>query len=568
MRAIAAALVVLMASVSWGQADDEARKKLLEELYRGACGLSAVPVDVLTGDGPIAPLLDGMGDFEFPITTNSAEAQRFFNQGVVLAYGFNHGEAARSFRQATVLDPECAMAWWGYAMVLGPNINAGMDAAAVPVAYKAIGEAQRLSAGVTTRERDYISALAERYAEDPGDDRTGLDRAYAEAMKNLAGKYPDDLDAQTLWVESQMDLAPWDYWSADGRARDWTPAMLATLESVMDRNPDHAGACHLYIHMSEFADPWRAEAAADRLSTLAPGAGHLVHMPGHIYIRIGRYGDAAEVNRRASAVDEAYITQCRKQGIYPLAYYPHNVHFLWASATMMGNSGEALASARKLADGIDDDLRGPLQQFLTVPLVADVRFGQWDSILALEGPHGGLMYTNGIWRYARAMAYARTGRADEAVMELDELRSIMDSTDLEEETVFVVGGPRRILEIASEIVAGEIAAASGDHDSAIAHLSRAARLEDGLAYNEPEDWANPARLNLGAVLLEAGRSDEAESVFWRDLEDHPENGWALTGLVAALEAQGEDRVLELEAVRARLAEAWSESDITLATSRF
>ncbi len=529
----------------------------------------ALEEDPASAEGPIAPVLKGLGDHHHPVTTRSERAQMFFDQGLRLTYGFNHQEALRAFKEAARLDPDCAMAYWGWALVLGPNLNLVMQPEVVPQAYEAIRRALSLKKNVTERERDYIEALAKRYTDDPKADRTRLDEAYAAAMRKLHAKYPEDDDAATLYAAALMNLSPWNYWTKDGRPRENTPAVLATLEAVIERNPKHAGALHYYIHAVEAVRPEQGEAIADLLRGLTPGAGHLVHMPSHIYMRVGRYADSFEVNTLAAKADEGYITQCRAQGIYPLNYYPHNVHFLAWAAIMDGRSAEALAASRKVASKVPEDYDGDVwalyQTFRSMPLYTMVRFGMWDRILKEPRPDERAPFWTAMWHYARGMAYARTGKPMQARGELGAVEAIRDDPAI---AGLMIGfnNAKPVLSIAASVLAGEIASAQGRHDEAVRHLDRAVRLEDGLTYAEPPDWYYPVRHTLGAVLLEAGRADEAEVVYWEDLRQNRDNGYALYGLWRSLEAQG--RSEEAAEIRKRFRAAWSRADVKLAASRF
>lgn len=520
--------------------------------------------------GQIAPRLQNLGDHKFPVTTNSVRAQLFINQGLMLAYGFNHAEAGRSFREAARLDSGCAMAYWGMALVLGPNINMGMPPEAEPQAFELLQKAIALKKTASEKERAYIDALAVRYSGEEKPDRNSLDRAYAAAMRNLRNRFPADLDAATLYAEALMDLRPWDYWTRDMQPYPETEDVIRVLESVLARDPSHPGAIHLYIHTVELGRPELAEAGAERLRKLVPGAGHLVHMPSHIFRRIGRYSDASQSNEDAIAADEDYITQCRAQGVYPLAYYPHNIHFLWDSATMEGRSRLAIEAARKAAASIPPDAWREiplLHQFLVAPLFAYTRFGQWDTILSEPRPPKESLFWTGVWHYARGLAFTATGKLNDAGGELDELRNITAQKSLEAYRVtFSRNGARQILAIAVEVLAGELAAKNGDFDQAIARLHRAVLLEDNLIYNEPPDWHVPVRQLLGAVLLEAGRPDEAESIYWQDLSRNRENGWSLFGLMQSLRAQGKTE--QAAVIENRFHKAWNRADVTLTASRF
>lgn len=518
--------------------------------------------------GELAPRLQNLGRHVFPVTTRSKKAQLFVNQGVNLAYGFNHAEAGRAFREAARLDPRCAMCFWGQALVLGPNINVPMTPEDEPKAYELAQKAVALKARATPRERAYIDAVAKRYS-GKADDRAANDRAYRDAMRDVARRFPADLDAQTMFAEAAMDLRPWNYWTGDGRPYPGTEELVATLEKVLAKNPNHPGANHLYIHAVEATkNPERAEAAADRLGTLMPGAGHMVHMPSHIYQRLGRYADAVAANERAARADEEYIAQCRVQGLYPMAYYPHNIHFIWYAATSEGRSQVAIGAARKTAATVTDEMLDGLpllQAFRVVPYYALARFGKWDEVLAEPMPADRHLFMKGVAHYTRGLAHVGKGDLDRAQDELAEVRRIAADKALEF-TLFSPNSAAAIFAVAPEVLAGKLAAARKDYDAAIPHLERAVRLEDALFYTEPEEWHYPARQALGAALLEAGRAREAEVVYWEDLRRHAENGWSLFGLVQALRAQG--KTAEADAAQARFDKAWARADVKLAASRF
>lgn len=516
---------------------------------------------------PLAPRLQNLGVHKFPVTTKSERAQRFINQGVNLAYGFNHAEAARAFAEAARLDPDCAMAYWGHALVLGPNINAAMAPEDELKALALIQKAASLKSKASARERAYIDALAQRYT-GKAEDRQKADRAFAGAMRALTRTYPNDLDAKTIFAESLMDLRPWNYWTRDGEPYAETREIQAALADVIARHPNHPGALHYWVHLWEPTDtPERAEAEADRLLPLMPGAGHMVHMPAHIYMRVGRHADVVMSNQLAVKADEDYIAQCRAQGMYPLGYYPHNIHFVWMGATASGRRALALSSARKVAASIPQEALSTvpiLQGFLVVPYWAMVRFAQWPEILAGTGPRHDTPFTRGAWRYARAMAFTATGRLVDAEQELAELGKQVDDPSLKAPVTFSSNSGFAILRIAREVVAGEIAAKRKDWDIATLHLDRAIRYEDALIYQEPPDWHAPVRQNLAAVLLAAGRPDEAETVYWEDLKKNPNNGWSLFGLAQALKAQGKDD--EAAAITERFRQAWKDADFTFSAS--
>lgn len=518
-----------------------------------------------------APLLDGLGEHHHEITTDDPLVQRLFDQGLVLAYGFNHKEAERSFREAARLDPQCAMCWWGVALVLGPNINLGMPPENNAPAWQALQKAVSLKDHASERHQAYIEALTARYVENPPVDRTALDEAYAEAMGKVAARYPEDADAATLYGEALMDTTPWDYWQADGAPKPVTEQILATLEAALALNPEHPGANHLYIHAVEKERPTHGLASAKRLEKLVPGSGHLVHMPSHIYIRTGDYHAGSLANERAVAADQAYIAQCRRQGIYPLGYVPHNWHFLWATTTLEGRSERAIEAAYETRERVDTQMMaepgfGTLQHYYVLPLYAHVRFGQWDEVLATDEPPADLPYPRAVWHYARGLAHVGKGALDEAEAELASLRELAAKPELEETTIWDINPMSDLMAIAVDVLAGELAAKRGDYETAIARLRAGVEKESALNYDEPPDWYYPVRHSLGAVLLEADRLEEAEAVYRADLEVFPENGWALFGLWRSLEAQ--DAKEQADAVRERFERAWRHADIELTASRF
>lgn len=516
---------------------------------------------------PLAPRLQNLGVHTFPVNTKVERAKLFMNQGLNLVYGFNHAEAARAFAEAARLDPGLGIAYWGQALALGPNINAPMNADDEPKAALFIQKALSLKGTATPRERAYIEALAARYTGKAGD-RAQADRAYADAMRRVTESFPGDLDARTLYAEALMDLRPWSYWTRDGRPHPETTLVQASLEKVLAAHKNHPGALHLWIHLWESTDtPERAEAEADRLLPLMPGAGHIVHMPAHIYQRVGRHADVISSNILAAKADEDYIAQCRAQGLYPLGYYPHNLHFIWMGATAGGQRKLALDSARRLADAIPAEALGTvpiLQGFLVVPYWAMVRFSEWDQILADKGPRHETAFTRAVWTYARTMALVASDRLDEAEREFGAFKALVSDPSLKGQTTFSKNSGLAILRIASEVIAGEIAAKRKDWDRAVLHLDRAIRFEDSLIYTEPHDWHAPARQNLAVVLLAAGRPDEAETVLWEDLKRNPEHGWTLSLLARALRAQ--DKSDEAAAIETRLKKSWRDSDITVMTA--
>lgn len=520
-----------------------------------------------------APLLEGLGDFNYAVTTGNPWAQRYFNQGVIMAAGFNHAEAIRSFKAAQRLDPGCAMCFWGEALATGPNINVTSKGKAIMMpdervaAYAAIQRAAALADGASERERDLIAAQAARYNGDAATAREPLDMAYAQAMRKLAAKYPQDDDIQAMFAEALMNTMPWDYWLDAESPRPETAEVITALETVMARNPSHPLSLHLYIHAVEASsNPGRAEEAADKLANLVPGSGHLVHMPSHIYWRVGRYHDASEANVRAAKVDEDYIAQCRAQGLYPAMYYPHNIHFLWSSASMEGRSEVAIEAGRKVAANVrlEQIQEFPtIEFFQTIPVLSLVRFARWDEILQTPAPPPELPYSNAIWHYARAIALVRGGELDAAQAEIDAMQPLMAN-----ESIWNLDGndypASQILAIANQLARGELAQAKEEYSGAVAAFTAAVEAQDTLPYTEPPFWYYPTRQSLGNVLLLAGDEAAAEAVYREDLAQYPRNGWSLYGLSLSLEAQGKTE--EAAQVRQRFEKIWGRADVRLTSS--
>lgn len=530
--------------------------------------LSAFADQPLSGD-QLASRLQNLGTHSFPVSTQHEWAQLFINQGLSLAYGFNHAEAGRAFQEAAQLDPGLAMAYWGQALVLGPNVNALMDPADEPRALELVKQAESLMVSASPREQALIRALKKRYS-GADEDRKANDKAYADAMREIHRSFPDDADIAVLYVESMMDLRPWDYWMRDGHPHEGTDEIVAVTEDVLRRHPVHPGALHMYIHLMEpTSTPERAEHAADTLMTLMPGAGHMVHMSSHIFQRVGRYADSVKSNQLAIAADEHYMGQSHAPGLYPMAYYPHNIHFLWFAATAGGQRALALESARKAAGKVDDALLREMSFtaiFRVVPYWALARFGQWQAILAEPAPPAFNAFLKGSWHYVRGLAYVATKQSQRAERELQQLRRIVKNRAALDNPLLSRNTAYDILRIGPEVLAGEIAAARGRYESAVAHLERAVRYEDALVYTEPAEWHYPPRLALGAILLKAGRPDEAETVYWEDLKRNRDNGWALFGLQQALIAQKKEA--EAKVIEARFKKAWEHADTTLTASRF
>jgi tetratricopeptide (TPR) repeat protein len=492
-----------------------------------------------------AKLLEGLGGHHHTITTKSPQAQRFFDQGLALAYAFNHPEAKRSFDEAVRLDSSCAMCHWGVAFVLGPNINAAMDPAVNGEAYAASRRALALAPNVSAKERALIEALAQRYADPAPENRAGLDSAFARAMRDVAARFGDDDDATVIHAESMMDLTPWVYWTKEKRPLPSTTEIIEGLERVMARNPKHPGACHLYIHAVEAAFPERAVACAERLAALMPSAGHIVHMPAHIYLRVGRYNDAIRANEHAVHADESYIADQRAESFYTIAYYPHNYHFLAFAAIMAGRASRAVEAARAASSKIPVDIAAnapDLQLVVAYPHLALATFGRVDDVLREPMPRSDLRLATGLAWYARGMAFAASRRMNDARAALDSVRATSA------ELTSYPGDP--VLRIAERALDAEIAVRSGRAAHAIASLVEAKEIEDGLTYMEPPYWHQPVRHLLGAALLAANRPAEAEQLYREDLARFPENVWSLRGLQRSLVAQRKTK--EAETVRTRL----------------
>ena len=519
-----------------------------------------------------APLFKGMGAFHMPITTRDTDAQRYFDQGMVLAFGFNHAESIRSFRAAQTLDSDCAMCFWGEALATGPNINVTNNGKAVMTpeerasARAAIDHALTLVDGVTSKERSWILALDKRYDGQRETPRDPLDRAWADALADMVGAYPDDMTVASVYAEALMNTMPWDYWGPSGEAKPDTQAVIKSLERVMAAEPEHPLALHLYIHALEASsNAQKAEGAADALANLVPGSGHLVHMPSHIYFRVGRYQDAALANIRAADIDEAYIAECNAQGFYPALYYPHNIHFLWASATMQGQSELSLKSARRVVENvrIEQVEQFPtIQFFRTVPMLSLVRFARWEEILSEPEPHAPFAFARAIWHYGRGVAYASMENKESALNELAAIERLEPEVD----DIFMgnVYPAKSLIGIAKSLLRGEIAFRSGAMAAAVTSFEEAVAMQDALPYTEPPFWYYPTRQSLGAALLASGRAAEAQLVFEADLEQYPMNGWSLYGLTEALTAQG--LTAPAEAARQRFETVWQFSDVTLSSS--
>ncbi|MFW7381012.1 MAG: tetratricopeptide repeat protein [Oligoflexus sp.] len=513
------------------------------------------------------PVNYDLGQYTFPISTNNKMTQHLFNQAINWTYSFNHPEAERMFRAAAELDPNCAMCYWGAAYVLGPNINAPMAEEAVGPAYEAITKAQSLLQFASVKEQDYIKALSQRYSSNLKTDRNVLDQSYAEAMKELHQKYPDDLDIATLYAEAMMDTMPWNYWNKDGSPRPGTEELIATLQAVLEKNPYHPGANHYLIHIVEEHYPELATEAADRLLDLVPAAGHMQHMPSHIYIRVGRYHDGSISNQKGIQADLDYLAACPLRGSYDMMYVPHNYEFLVATASFEGRSELAIKTAFELQEYVEPHLKhsvamfATMQQFWATPYLSLARFGQWEQILQQKMPDPDMKYALGIAYYARSLAFMNLGRMKEAKAELRQLMQVADLEELKVQLLMGLNPAADILKIAVKEAQGQIAAQELNYPLAIEHLREATSLQDALIYIEPPAWYQPVRLVLGRILLESGQAREAAEVFRKDLTMFPDNAWSLFGLDQSLHALGQLKLAEQ--IHSQYLKAWEYADVDL-----
>jgi tetratricopeptide (TPR) repeat protein len=505
-------------------------------------------------------LFDGLGSHHHPVSTKNAEAQRFFDQGLTFIYAFNHDEAARSFRRAAELDPQLAMAYWGVALAVGPNYNLPADPEQRKEAYDAVQKALKLAPQASEAEQAYVAALAKRYSDDPKADLAKLAVAYKEAMGELAKRYPDDLDAATLYAESAMNLRPWELWTVDGKPQEGTLEIVATLESVLRRNPNHPGANHYYIHAVEASPhPEWALPCAERLKTLAPATGHLVHMPAHVYMRVGDYAEAARANEKAVAADQAYIKSRKVTGVYAMMYYSHNIHFLAVARAFEGRHADAVTAADQLAAHVGPHVKDMpmLEGFLATPTLVRARARRWDELLKAPAPAEGLNITRSMWHFGRGLAHAAAGRADEAAKErkafLEAKKAVPADAMYSDRNK-----AQSVLTVAEALLAARVALARQDRRAAVELLRSAVEAEDLLKFVEPPDWYLPVRETLGAVLLAGGEHAEAEKVFRADLVKNPRNGRSLLGLRECLKAQGKGRAAQW--IDAEFRAAWKNAD--------
>ncbi|WP_418603447.1 tetratricopeptide repeat protein [Hwangdonia sp.] len=516
----------------------------------------------------ISPLFNNLGNLSFKISTTNDRVQAFFNQGLKLSYAFNHAEAHRSFMEAARLAPNVAMNYWGQAFALGPNINDTQPDDERKIKYnEAIAKAKKLAPLATPKEQALIKALSARYSENLSKDVAELNMAYMMEMAKVVKMYTDDANIQILYAASVMNTVPWNYWDKNGNPSPNIKEAKTALEKAMKLEPENPGGHHYYIHMVELPYPDLGVESADKLASLMPGAGHIVHMPSHIYIRVGRYKDAVKVNQAAILADEDYISQCFSQGLYPLGYYPHNIHFLWSSASLLGSSELAIDAARKTAEKVPagEFVDMPfLQDFASTPLLAYTRFGKWNEILSTPAPSPKIKHLNLIRHYARGIAFIRKGNIKDAEEELTAIKTLKNDPELENIVATANNNSASIAAIAFEVVAGELAALKGDLPTAIKHLENAVVFEDALVYTEPSAWHIPTRQNLGAVLMKAKKYEAAEKIYKEDLAVLRQNGWSLIGLYNAYVAQG--KLSQAKTIKKEFNKAWKDADINISNS--
>jgi hypothetical protein len=521
--------------------------------------------------GKKAPLFKGLGGIHFTVSAKNSDVQKYFDQGLMLSFAFNHAEAGRSFYEAARLDSNCAMSWWGFAYVLGPNYNAGMEKNNFQRAYDAVQKAKTKAVFCTQKEKDLIEALGTRYSNDTTIARSVLDSSYAVAMRKVYQKYSNDVTLASLFAESLLDIHPWDLWHRNGTMQPWTAEIIAILKKCLQAEPMHPGANHFYVHameMSQHAET--AAASADLLRNLVPGSGHLVHMPSHTYIRTGRYHDGVVSNEKAVLIDSLYVEACHAQGAYPLAYYPHNYHFIAACATLCGESKIAIKGAIATAEHAHKKLlRDPawatLQHYYSIPWYVQAKLGLWNDILHSPAPEKDLKYPLVVWHYAQGLAMLSQNKIADAKKHLGEMKNIMTDTTIKELTIWGINSVFDLCVIASKTLEGEIYAKEKNYSGAISILKEAIAAEDALNYNEPPDWFFSIRHHLGAVLIDAGKSAEAVKVYEKDLEVYRENGWALKGLINACEKLGNRK--KYEEIKNRFEKSWQYSDIKISSSR-
>jgi len=525
-----------------------------------AISVSAAPAKTNSASSP--KLLPGLGEVHHPVATKNSQAQQFFDQGLKLVFGFNHDEARKSFQRAAELDPKLAMAWWGVSLTLGPNYNLPVDPEREKAGYDAAQRAVALKPNASESERAYIDAVAVRYSNDPRADLHQLDVTYKDAMSKLAARYPDDLDAVTLYAESAMNLNPWHLWTADGKPAEGTEEIVRVLESVLKRDPNHLGANHYYIHAVEASPhPERALPSAARLEKLAPAEGHLAHMPAHIYARVGDHFASAHCNRAAIAADKKFLGETQEQGVYRMLYYSHNLHFLAYASCMNGNFAEAKDAAAKLVANVAPGVKAMpmLEGFLPTPIVVLFAFERWNDLLKLPAPDVSFVTTNAVWHSLRGIAFANTGKTAEAEKEQKQFHEVADKIP-PEQMYDMLNNVGAVFKIHENLLAAEIDRSRHDDKAAIDLLKQSVAAEDALNYSEPPPWYPPVRPILGRLLLEDKDFAEAEKVFRADLEKHPRNARALAGLRDCLNAQG--RKYEADQIDQQFRAAWKVAAVT------
>lgn len=564
-------LITIFCSCNQHKANQAATVKTDILSTQDGCCVPEVLDKTWYSSGKKAPLFRGLDGIHFSISTKNQEAQKYFDQGMMLSFAFNHAEAGRSFFEAARQDTSCAMCWWGFAYVFGPNYNAGMEKDNFQRAFDAMQKAKSYSASCSQKEKDLIEALTQRYSSDTTIARSVLDSSYATAMRKVYKKYSADVTVASLFAESLMDIHPWNLYKKDGTIQPWTSEILAVLEKCLQAEPRHPGANHFYIHATEMSQHAEtALASADLLRDLVPGSGHLVHMPSHTYIRIGKYHDGVIANQKAVLVDSLYMEACHAQGVYPLAYYPHNYHFISACATLCGESKIALIGANATSGHAHKKLlRDPawatLQHYYSIPWYVEVKLGLWEEILNSPAPEKDLKYPSVIWHYAQGMARLSQNKTGDAKKHLIEMKLIMTDTTIKALTIWGINNVYDLCEIAAKTLDAEINAKENKYDVAISIFKEAVAKEDALNYDEPPDWFFSVRHHLGAVLIDAGKYQEAIKVYDEDLRTYRENGWALTGLMNAYEELGEK--VKSEEVKFRFDEAWKHADIKITSSR-
>lgn len=542
-------------------------------VYASFCGPTKAVLDTPPGfDGTLTPLFAGLTEnFSYPISTKSAVAQKYFDQGLILAYGFNHAEAARSFKEAARQDPDCAMCYWGLGYVLGPNYNSPMDVNVLPEANMAVNDAMLRMNNCSAKEKALITALSKRYPKSKEEDAQPFHQAYADALGEAQKQFPGDFDIAAMYAEALMDLHPWDLYESDGTPKEWTPPIVGIIEGVLMKNPSHPQSIHLYIHATEASsNPNRALPYANTLRTLVPGSGHLTHMPSHTYINTGHYDEGRMANERAVKMDSLYLDACHEAGVYPLAYYPHNWHFLAACAALEGKGKRALEASRFMSDHVvnKEMMRVPdlatLQHYLSIPWFIQVKFAMWNDILKEPAPESDLIYPNAIWHYARGMALSGKGDYAAAKRELAQVERLEKDTSIASLSIWGFNKLTDVTRIARLVLEGDIAWRQGKYDTSIELLRKAVVFEDQLLYQEPPDWFFSVRHLLGHVLIKAGKYAEAEAVYQKDLKKWKENGWALKGLQLSL--AGQKKTAEAKAAQMRFEVAWQHADVKLGGS--